>query len=199
MTSSLSRRSLLAASGAVLAVALAACTAKDPLAVQANAGDNKNYIAGDGSVSEFGVSSRSKPVEFTGKLFDGSTVNASTFPGHVTILNFWYAACAPCRKEAPDLQALHAEYEAAGVKFYGVNVRDEKATAEAFERNFGLSYQSVADKDGGVLLSMTKFVPPNAVPTTLVLDKQGRVAARILGEADKSTLKSLIESALAEK
>lgn len=195
----MSRRSLLAASGAVLAVALAACTAKDPLAQQANAGDNKNYIAGDGAVAEYGVSSRSKPVEFTGKLFDGTTVDAGSFPGHVTILNFWYAACAPCRKEAPDMQALHTVFEGKGVKFYGVNVRDEKATAEAFERNFGLTYPSVADKDGGVLLAMTKFVPANAVPTTLVLDKQGRVAARILGEADKSTLNSLITSALAEK
>jgi peroxiredoxin len=198
VTSSMSRRALLATGGAALAVVLAACTGKDPLAEQANAGDNKNYIAGDGSVTEYGAKERKDPVEFTGTLFDGKKVDAADFPGQVTVLNFWYAACAPCRLEAPDMQALNTEFGAKGVEFLGVNVRDEKATAEAFERNFGLTYPSIVDKDGGVLLALTKFVPPAAVPTTLVLDKQGRVAARILGVADKGTLKALITTALAE-
>lgn len=198
VTSSMSRRALLATGGAALAVALAACTSKDPLAEQANAGDNKNYIAGDGSVTEYGAADRKDPVEFTGTLFDGKKVDAADFPGQVTVLNFWYAACAPCRLEAPDMQALNTEFGAKGVEFLGVNVRDEKATAEAFERNFGLTYPSIVDKDGGVLLALTKFVPPAAVPTTLVLDKKGRVSARILGVADKGTLKALLTTALAE-
>ncbi|WP_227878522.1 TlpA family protein disulfide reductase [Arthrobacter dokdonensis] len=201
MTSSMSRRSLFAATGALLAVGLAACTAKDPLASQAAAGDNKGYIAGDGSVTEYALAKRSDPVEFSGKLFDGSTVSAAKLRGKVTVLNFWYAACSPCRLEAPDLQSLHTEFEPQGVDFLGVNIRDEVATAEAFERTFKLTYPSIMDKDGGVLLSLSqrKFVPPDSVPTTLVLDKQGRVSARILGTADKSTLKALITSALAEK
>ena len=194
----MSRRSLLAAGGAALAVVLAACTSEDPLAKQASAGDNKNYIAGDGSVTEYGSGDRNDPVSFSGTLFDGKTVSAADFLGKVAVLNFWYAACAPCRIEAPDLQALHTEFKADGVEFLGINVRDEKATAEAFERTFELSYPSVVDKDGGVLLAMTKFVPPAAVPTTLVLDKKGRVSARILGVAEKGTLKALITSALAE-
>lgn len=198
VTSSMSRRSLLAAGGAVLAVALAACTSNDPLAKQASAGDNKNYIAGDGSVTEYGAADRKDPVQFKATLFDGSAVDSATFAGQVTVLNFWYAACAPCRLEAPDMQSLHTEFEPKGAKFLGVNVRDEKATAEAFERNFGLSYPSIVDKDGGVLLAMTQYVPPAAVPTTLVLDKKGRVSARILGVAEKGTLKALITSALAE-
>ncbi|WP_287931803.1 TlpA disulfide reductase family protein [Arthrobacter sp.] len=201
MTSSMSRRSLFAATGALLAVGLAACTANDPLASQAAAGDNKGYIAGDGSVTEYALAKRSDPVEFSGKLFDGSTVSAAKLRGKVTVLNFWYAACSPCRLEAPDLQSLHTEFEPQGVDFLGVNIRDEAATAEAFERTFKLTYPSIMDKDGGVLLSLSqrKFVPPDSVPTTLVLDKQGRVSARILGTADKSTLKALITSALAEK
>jgi peroxiredoxin len=197
----MSRRSLFAATGALLAVGLAACTANDPLASQAAAGDNKGYIAGDGSVTEYALAKRSDPVEFSGKLFDGSTVSAAKLRGKVTVLNFWYAACSPCRLEAPDLQSLHTEFEPQGVDFLGVNIRDEAATAEAFERTFKLTYPSIMDKDGGVLLSLSqrKFVPPDSVPTTLVLDKQGRVSARILGTADKSTLKALITSALAEK
>ncbi|PYH02112.1 TlpA family protein disulfide reductase [Arthrobacter stackebrandtii] len=194
----MSRRALFAAGGAALTVALAACTSEDPLAKQANAGDNKNYIAGDGSVSEYGAADRKDPVDFTGTLFDGATVNAADYRGKVAVLNFWYAACAPCRIEAPDLQALYTEFKADGVEFLGVNVRDEKATAEAFERTFELGYPSVVDKDGGVLLAMTKYVPPSSVPTTLVLDKKGRVSARVLGVAEKGTLKALITSALAE-
>lgn len=198
VTSSMSRRTLLVAGGAALTAVLAACTSEDPLAKQANAGDNKNYIAGDGSVTEYGATDRKDAVEFQGTLYDGTKVAAADFTGKVAVLNFWYAACAPCRIEAPDMQLLHTDFKAQGVEFLGINVRDDKAAAEAFERNFGLTYPSVADKDGGVLLAMTKYVPPAAVPTTLVLDKKGRVSARILGVAEKGTLKALITSALAE-
>lgn len=198
VTSLMSRRALFAAGGAALTVALAACTTDDPLAKQVRAGDNKNYIAGDGSVTEYGASDRKDPVSFSGVLFDGKSVTAADYLGNVAVLNFWYAACAPCRVEAPDLQTLYTDFKPQGVEFLGVNVRDEKATAEAFERSFELSYPSIVDKDGGVLLSMTKYVPPSSVPTTLVLDKKGRVSARILGVAEKGTLKALITSALAE-
>jgi peroxiredoxin len=191
------RRSLLKLSaGLVFALPLAACTVEDSLAQQANAGDNKNYIAGDGSVTEYDAGTRGEPVQLSGKLFDGTTVEAADFAGQVTVLNFWYAACAPCRLEAPDLQALSEEF-ADEAQFYGVNIRDEQATAEAFERNFGITYPSFNDKDGGILLAMTSYVPPQAVPTTLVLDKKGRVAARILGVADKGTLKALIRDTAA--
>jgi peroxiredoxin len=84
------------------------------------------------------------------------------------------------------------------VAFYGVNLRDEKGTAEAFEQSFKLTYPSFNDKDGQVLLAMSGAVPPGAVPTTIVLDKQGRVASRVLGQLDKGTLKALITSAAAE-
>ncbi|MFD1213859.1 TlpA family protein disulfide reductase [Arthrobacter sp. GCM10027362] len=176
---------------------LAACSVEDPLAKQASAGDNKNYIAGDGSVTEYEPAQRGEPVQLAAKLFDGTTVDSAGWAGKVTVLNFWYAACAPCRLEAPALQELSQEYKGQA-QFYGVNIRDEIRTAEAFERNFGVTYPSFADKNGGILLAMTRYVPPQAVPTTLVLDKQGRVAARILGVADKGTLKALIKDAVAE-
>ena len=108
------RRRLLAAAGATaalgLAVALSGCTASDPLAQQARAGDNKNYVAGDGSVTEYAKDSRKPPVDFTGALYDGTKVSSKDFAGHVTVLNFWFAACAPCRLEAPELEALHTEF-----------------------------------------------------------------------------------------
>ena len=182
---------------ASLVAASAGCAVEDPLAAQAKAGDNKNYIAGDGSVTEYAADQRGEPVRLKGTLFDGTTVSSSEFEGDVVVLNFWYAACAPCRKEAPDLVELHDQFESEGARFYGVNIRDEANTAEAFERSFGIPYPSFQDKDGGILLAMTQFVPPSAVPTTLVLDREGRVAARILGLADKGTLKALITDALA--
>lgn len=195
-SASLSRRSLFSGVAAVASLGLTACAGPDPLAQQAAAGDNKNYIAGDGSVQEYAKESRNDPVALQASLYDGTPVSSDDWAGAVTVLNFWYAACAPCRVEAPHLESLHQEFAPQGVKFYGINVRDEKPTAEAFERTFGVTYPSVQDKDGKVLLAMTRFVPPQAVPTTLVLDRQGRVAARILGGLDKSTLKALITSTL---
>lgn len=191
------RRGILlgAASAALL---LAGCAAPDSLASQARAGDNKNYIAGDGSVSEYAPEGRGAPVELTGPLYDGKVVSSADWRGSVTVLNVWYAACAPCRVEAPTLEAVYQEFKSDGVLFYGVNVRDTAATAAAFERTFGTSYPSFDDSGGAILLALADHVPPRAVPTTLVLDKQGKVTARVLGIAEKSTLKALISSALKE-
>lgn len=200
--SNTSRRRFLATGGAALAalaVGLSACAPQeDTLAKQANVGDNKNYIAGDGSVTEFAKSERSAPVKIDGVLFDGTAVKQADLLGKVTVLNFWFAACAPCRVEAPILEALHQDFKAKGVQFFGVNLRDEKATADAFDKTFGLTYPSFDDKDGSVLLAVSGLVPPGAVPTTLVVDKQGRVASRVLGEIEKGTLKALIQTAVAE-
>jgi peroxiredoxin len=196
----LSRRRLLSPAllGALSISVLAGCASEDALARQAKDGDNKNYIAGNGSVTEYAAAERQPPVVLTGKIYDGTAVNSRDWAGKVIVLNFWYAACAPCRLEAPRLEALSNEFKAQGVSFYGVNIRDEEPTAAAFERTFGVTYPSMADKDGGILLAMAQYVPPQAVPSTLVLDTQGRVAARILGLADQSILKSLITGALAQ-
>src|SRR6478672_13323436 len=194
------RRSVLTAGGAALAgvLGLSGCAQEDALAKQAKAGDNKNYVAGDGSVTEFAAGDRKEAVQIQGALFSGAKVTPADFQGKVSILNFWFAACAPCRVEAPMLEELHQEFKDQGVQFFGVNLRDEKRTAEAFEKTFNLTYPSFDDKDGGVLLSVSGLVPPGAVPTTLVLDKQGRVASRVLGEIEKGTLKALITAAVAE-
>ncbi|BCW46777.1 TlpA disulfide reductase family protein [Arthrobacter sp. StoSoilB5] len=201
MDNNLSRRGVLTAGGVLLAgltMGLSACAQKDSLAEQARKGDNKNYVAGDGSVTEFAKADRAAPVALKGTLFNGTTVNPEDLKGKVTVLNFWFAACAPCRVEAPQLEALHQDFKDQGVQFFGVNLRDEKATADAFDKTFNLTYPSFNDKDGAVLLSVSGIVPPGAVPTTLVLDKDGKVASRVLGEIEKSTLKALITSAVAE-
>lgn len=187
------RRIILGLGAAVLG--LAGCGNQDSLAKQARAGDNKNYIAGDGSVKEYPPEARGARVRLEGQLFGGKKVSSQDWAGRVVVLNLWYAACAPCRVEAPDLAALDTEFRDQGVLFYGVNVRDDAPTAAAFERTFNVPYPSFDDSDGGILLAMTAHVPPRAVPTTVVLDKQGRVSARILGISQKGTLKALITSA----
>ena len=199
VTAPLSRRSLLAASGAALAFALAACSAKDPLAQQANAGDNKNYIAGDGSVTEYAAKDRKAPVKFSSKLFDGSTVDSGTVAGKVTVLNFWYAACPPCRAEASDLKTLSEKY--ADVPFLGVNISDTSDVAKTFETKYDLAYPSIIDaQTAAVQLAFSGAVSPNAVPTTLVMDREGRVAARISGLIrDPIILSGMIDRVVAEE
>lgn len=193
----LNRRSLLRSAVLLAAAApLAACgTANDPLS---DGVSNQNYIAGDGSVEVYDTADRGDPVQLTGTFYDGAALDSAEWAGQVTVLNFWYAACAPCRIEAPHLAKLAGEFEDSGVAFYGVNVRDQEATAAAFERTYEIPYPSAPDTDGSILLALTQYVNPQAVPTTLVLDAQGRVAARILGVVEEGTLRALIEDRLGE-
>jgi len=183
---------------AVLVIgALSGCAANDPLANQFKAGDNKNYIAGDGTVTEFLPANRKPAVEWSGETESGAKLSSTQRKGVVTVVNFWYASCAPCRAEAPDLVALAATYK--DVQFVGVNVRDSAATTIAFDKKFGITWPSIIDsKTGSVVLAFTVIVTPQAVPTTLVIDKDGRVSARILGRIDKSILGTLIKTAAGE-
>ncbi|WP_253259208.1 TlpA family protein disulfide reductase [Subtercola boreus] len=183
----------------VLALGLLAGCTSDPLAAQYRSGDSKQYIAGDGTVTEIPLADRTAAVPFTGTTETGASVDSTQYLGQVLVLNFWYAGCAPCRAEAPALETLNAKYTGNGASFLGVNVRDQAATAVAFGTSFGITYPSVIDTDGAVQLAMSGVVAPNAVPTTLVIDKQGRVAARILGQATApSILDTLISSTVAE-
>ena len=181
-----------------LALSLAGCTS-DPLAEQFRSGDSKNYIAGDGTVTEFAIDQRPTYLPFTGETESGMQLSSDAFEGQVVVMNWWYAACAPCRAEAPDLQALSEEFADQGVQFVGVNVRDTAATALAFDRNFGITFPSIIDaQSGSVSLAFQGVVSPQAVPTTIVIDKNGQVASRILGRIDASILRTLIKTVVAE-
>lgn len=185
------------AATALAGLLLSGCTASDPLAEQFKAGDNKNYIAGDGTVTEFAAASRGRSVAWSGQISDGRILSSDAIAGTPVVMNFWYAGCAPCRAEAPDLQKLSEQFSE--VQFVGVNVRDSAATAAAFERKFGVTYPSILDANSGdVVLAFTGVVTPQAVPTTLVIDKQGKVSARVLGRIDPSTLKALIQTVVEE-
>lgn len=184
-----------------VALAVTGCSgANDELADQYRSGENLNYISGDGTVTEFELEERQAPVAFEGVLEDGTEVSSDDYAGEVLVVNFWYAECPPCRAEAELLEQTHQAYREQGVEFLGVNVRNQADTALAFSRTFGVTYPSIMDADtGSAQLAFAGTVAPNAVPTTLILDKQGRVASRILGQVtDESTFETLIRDAAAE-
>ena len=140
-----------------------------------------------------------KPVEFSGPTAEGDTFRSAAARGHALVVNFWYAGCGPCRAEAPDLVALEKKWAAEGVRFVGVNVRDEAGQATPFQRTFKVPYPSVLDASSGAVqlaFARTGALKPNAIPTTVVLDRQGRIASSVLGELpDRSVLDSLIRTA----
>jgi peroxiredoxin len=187
-------------SGAVVLLAMSVLTgcSSDPLAEQYREGSNKQYIAGDGTVTEIAEQNRGNPISFVGTTETGQAISSADYLGTVLVLNFWYAGCGPCRAEATELQKLNEKYEGLGASFLGVNIRDQAATASAFEKTFGVTYPSVIDTDGAVQLALSGDFAPAATPTTLVIDKQGRVAARILGQVtEPSILDTLIHDAVA--
>ena len=159
---------------------------------------NNTYQSGDGTVTEFKIAARSAAVQWAGVDSDGIPLSSANLTGAVTVLNFWYASCPPCRVETPDLVSLAKDFDGQA-QFVGVNVRDSAETANAFKRNFKVNYPTLIDANtGAAVLAFTGVVTPSAVPTTLVIDRQGRVAARILGLAEKATLKALIKAVIAE-
>ncbi|MFZ7086990.1 TlpA family protein disulfide reductase [Curtobacterium sp. RRHDQ10] len=194
------RVALVLTAGVVAALALAGCSSggNDSLANQYGKGTTQNYISGDGAVTEVAAGKRGAPVDFRATTIDGDTVSSAGLEGKVVVLNFWYAGCPPCRAEAGNLNKVYTSHIGDDVQFIGVNVRDQKASAEAFERTFKVRYPTVLDADDGTMqLALSGTIAPNSVPTTIVLDKQGRVAARILGAVDSpSILDTLVSDEL---
>src|SRR5690625_2698008 len=162
---------LAAAAGLVLAAGCAGSDAQEQ--VQDVDG---GYVSGDGTVQTWSEAERNDPVELTGSTYEEEQIDLADWRGDVVVLNFWYAACPPCRAEAPDLAETARDYADDGVHMLGVNHTDDAGVA-----------------------AMQGVVPLSAMPSTVVLDRDGRVAGRILGQIDLATLHSLIDDTLAEE
>lgn len=193
------RRIAAAALAVALAATLTACS-NDALAEQYLEGSNKGFIEGDFQVQETDPDDRGDPIVFDGTTQAGTTVDSSDYTGQVLVVNFWYAACGPCRAEAPVLEQVVSAVAGEDVSFLGVNIYDQPETAASFMATYSISYPSIiAVDDGDVNLAFADAVPLTAVPVTLVLDKQGRVASRIVGQlTDASILTTLVSDAVAE-
>ena len=190
--------------GGLVALALlvgAAGCSQDPnsVAAQAKAGDQKGYVSGDGAVETIPEADRGEPVELSGKLLDGSAWDSASARGQVLVLNVWGSWCAPCVAEAPDLQKVWDDLQAdsAPVRFMGIDFREDPARGAAFARKAGITYPSLSDEaSGGTLILALQGKAPT-VPTTLVLDTEGRIAARVSGPVSASTLRGLVDDVVA--
>lgn len=195
----MNRPTLAIAAAALVVVALAGCTS-DPLADQYASGSGQGYVSGDGAYTEIPAAGRGPVIEYSGTTENGDTVSNEDFAGQVHVINFWYAGCAPCRLEAKDLKAVSEAYT--DVPFLGVNIYDTADNAITFEKKYEISYPSIIDvQTNSVQLAFAGqgAVAPNAVPTTLIIDRDGRVAGRISGLIqDKSILTAMIDKVVAE-
>ncbi|WHP16504.1 TlpA disulfide reductase family protein [Cellulomonas sp. ES6] len=183
--------------GTIAAISLAGCTSA-VTGGWTEDGTEAGYVSGDGTVAMWDAADRGEPVRLVGTDFAGADVDTGAWAGDVVVINTWYAACPPCRAEAPDLVAAATDYADEGVHFIGINGTDDAGAAQPFERNFQIPYPSIHDADGTAIAALQGRVPVEAVPTTVVLDRQARVMGRIIGRLDPTTLRELIDTALAE-
>lgn len=135
---------------------------------------------------------------FSGPTLDGEQFDLAEQAGDVVVLNVWGSWCAPCRAEAPALAAVAEQTADDGVVFIGVNTRDTTTAAQAFEDEFAVPYPSVVDTDGRLLLAFRDTLPPAAIPSTLIVDRDGDMAARVLGEITETSLRDLVTDIAAE-
>ena len=154
--------------------------------------NENSYVAGDGVVTEINSGDRKMGPRITGQSITGSTVNMK--PGRVALVNVWASWCSPCRAEAPILEDLSKEFPT--VQFVGLLTRDSTDSAQAFMKRFEITYPTISDDQ--ILLGFRQSLPVAAIPTTFLIDKEGKVAARISGEITYSSVKKLLEKLVSE-
>lgn len=180
---------------AALALTLTGCGSAGADAAGQDVSDT-GFVAGDGSIVVVPEDQRVPAPDLSGTTLDGGTFTLADHLGEVVVLNVWASWCAPCRAEAPTLAALSDEFASRGVQFVGLDTRDSDVPARAFVERFGITYPNVIDQDGRLQLLFGESLPPQAIPSTLVIDPQGRVAARALGKVSESSLRGMIEPLL---
>ena len=183
----------------VALLALGACSS-DPnsIAEQAKKGDQKGYIAGNGAIEQIPVDKRLDPVTLEGTTLDGKQWSSTSERGkQVVVVNLWGSWCPPCIEEIPDLEKVWTDVQAAGkpVQFMGIDFREDPQRGAAFVRTQKMTYPSLTDESGVLILAFGRQAPTSP-PSTLVLDKEGRVAARANGAVSATTLQGLIDDVL---
>lgn len=181
--------------GALLAGALLTVTAGCTSLGETNP---NGFIEGDGQVIQFGPGERKDPIELTGETLDGDAFDLEDYRGQVVVMNSWGSWCAPCNREMPILVEAAEELDGRAA-FVGINIRDtSRDNALAFERTYGVEYPSVdGSTDPSVLLGFRNSYRPTNVPSTAVIDADGRVAAVITGEIPTTrTLVGVVEDVI---
>lgn len=148
---------------------------------------DKGFVTGDGRVTQLAVAERDQPVILSGDDLDGKTMDLEQFRGTPVVMVVWGSWCAPCRAEAPAVVAAAEELEGEA-QFVGINIRDASPEqAKSFVRTFDIPYPSYFSPDGKAMLALSGTLTPNSIPSFVVLDREGRVAASIIGELPSTT------------
>ena len=185
-----SLRAVPLALGLACVLALAGCSN------DVGSSGNQGYVAGKGIITSVKAADRKQPGEVSGRTLDGEQVSLSDFRGKVVVVNVWGSWCGPCRAEAPMLARASRDLAGKGVVFLGIDSRDpSKDAAKAFVRRFDIPYASLYDQQGATLLAFRGTLTPNSVPSTVVVDPQGRVAGSVLGNLSRTTLDDLVDDA----
>jgi thiol-disulfide isomerase/thioredoxin len=189
------RRTLAAVAALVL---LAGCTTTGADEPTRSAGQ-EGYVGVDGNLTRIAPQDRTRLAPVSGTSLDDKPLSTADYPGKVVVVNVWGSWCAPCRLEAPALRAA-SEATRGKAQFVGITTRDnDPAQAQAFVRAFKIGYPSIFDPKGTALLAFAGTLPPSAIPSTLILDGQGRVAVRVLGQISELTLVSMVDDVVAGK
>jgi thiol-disulfide isomerase/thioredoxin len=178
---------------AVAAVLAAAGCDGGQIAADTPQSDGTSFVGGSYQSTYYAPGKRPAAPVVSGTTVTGQHLSLASYHGDVIVLNFWGSWCAPCRAEAPALGTLAGQLQPAGVRFVGIDIRDEPTAAKAFMQQFGIGYPSLNDPDDEIALDFHSTVPPADIPTTLVIDRSGRIAARIFGESTYQQLKALID------
>jgi thiol-disulfide isomerase/thioredoxin len=197
MTGRTRRAATAIALACVASLGLAACgSGGNSITKQANQGDDKNYLAGDGTLAQLAPGSRGKPVMLSGKLLDGTAWSTKDHPGKIIVVNVWGSWCPPCKAETPDLQKAWAQLQKQGVVMVGVDRQEGPQTAAAYLKSAGVTYPSLQDDGGAALVALQGKA--SATPSTIVLDKQHRIAARVSGPTTTATLTGLVHDVMSK-
>lgn len=192
-----SRTALLSAGAAVAALALSACGSGGT----SGGSGNTNFVAGEDGIATVAKGSRSAAPDLSGETVDGKQLDVADFKGKVVVLNVWGSWCPPCRAEAPNFVKVAKDTADQGVQFVGINTRDPStAPAKAFEDEQGITYPSLYDPTGKLMLRFKKgTLNPQAIPSTLIIDRDGKIAARTLQALSEDKLREMLAPVLAEK
>jgi len=186
-----------AVSAAVAVLVLAGC---DGGAIGASTpiSSGQSFVGGSYETTVYKPDSRPLAPEVSGTTVTGEHLSLAAYRGDVVVLNFWGSWCEPCRAEAPALGTLARQLYGRGVRFVGIDIRDEPDSALAFMQTFGVDYPSISDPNDFIALQFHNTVPPAAIPSTIVIARSGRIAARVVGPVSYSGLRDLIDQLVTE-
>ncbi|MER6528413.1 TlpA disulfide reductase family protein [Streptomyces sp. NPDC001508] len=192
-----SRAVLFSAVAAAAALTLSACGSGGI----SGGGGNTNFVTGNNGIDTAAKGSRATAPDLSGKTIDGRTLDIADYKGKIVVVNVWGSWCGPCRAEGQYFAKVSKEYTDKGVQFVGINTRDSSTTpAVAFEKEQGITYPSLYDPTGKLMLRFKKgTLNPQLIPSTLVIDRDGKIAARALQALSEENLVKMIKPVLAEK